>query len=297
MEFFLKDLKQSVNDTEYDGIEMFNKIVKMCQLGPSVDLDIVRKGYYLFWLNDFCYTGWGYKGREVIKAYILTETLPTSILHEFTNYKWVVIRKVNGQITHHELILPTDENDNEHVNALTRFFLAQNSLAYNFYENVGKLADVRVYDRKSTYKGHSVTSVKDMIDVHKQQLEISNFAVKMIKRGTSSYGCMQRSNKYRQLVVRANAKISLVLETNWLGAMTYETDEGLSAYIIRELVKFKEVENWKQCKVIMELIVGNFTFSDKQTVTVPDEINAETVNKFKDDVFGGGSFMDIPFFN
>lgn len=297
MEFFQKDLKQSVNDTEYDGIEMFKKITSLCQLGPSVDLANIRKGYYLFWLNDYCYTGWGYKGREVIKAYILTETLPTSILQEFTNYKWVVICKNRGQITHHELILPTDENDNEYVNAYTRFFLAQNSLAYNLYENVAKLPDVHAYERKTTYKGHTVEGLKDMMDIHKQQLEIASYATKMNARGTGSYGCKQRSSKYRQAVVRAHAKLTLALDVSWLSLMTYETDVRLAAYIIRELVKFKEAENWEQCKTVMEIIVNNFTFSDGNKVTVPQEINAETVAKFKDDMSGGASFMDIPFLN
>lgn len=292
MEFYLRNLLQSKNDTEYDGVEMFRKIVSLCQVGSSVSLDHVRKGYYLMWLNDYCYTGWGYQGKEIVKAYILTETLPTSILHPFENYKWVVVCNERGNVSHHELVLPTDENDLATVEAYTRFFLSHGSLSLKFYENIIKQSTVALQERLSTYKGYKIESWVDVMNSYLQLLKMAEFAATMVKRGTSSYGCMQRSNNNEKLVLRAKAKIKMALSVTWLSSLIEKDDGRLATYFIKELDRLTELEDWSNCKSLMEFIIAKFEYEDKGKVMLPEIINKETVSKFKDGIYGASAIFD-----
>lgn len=293
MPYYLDNLKQSKNDTEYDGIEMYRKIISLCQIGPSVDLDEERKGKYLMWLNDYCYTGWGYKGREQIKAVILTETLPTSILQPFTNYKWLVCCMTRGEVTYHELILPTDENDSELINAYTRFFLSHSSLSYIFYENVVLQSKSNLLARKRTYKGHLNKSWVDVMDSYTQLLAMANYAAIMVKRGVCTYGCKQRSVNAEQMILKAQAHVKFLLYVCWTGIMTYKESDHLTAYFMRELDALCKLRDWEGCKALMESMLKNFKFDKAKTFDMPDEVNEEVIASFKDAIFSSDIFADL----
>lgn len=278
MSFYKTRLLQSKTDKDYGGITVYKHILDKCTVGEVVDLGSEAQGKLIFWLNDYCYTGWGARGKEIVKAFILVARLPRSFIDHDVGCTWCVVNMERGVEVLNKLIPPTDEDELMLYKLHTYNFISQHSLSNKFYENVMRAAGSTVYQRRKTYFNRDIRGWRDIVTAYDELMMLTAYAKRMAAVGGVTYGCKLRSNTWSPTMNKAYAQAKI--------QMTYSSFQkteglGIAAYLMRELDKRDAVTAREDTYALMEYISTHVNFLLSAAPTVPTELTEETLDQFR----------------
>lgn len=286
--FYLSAMRKPPNDTEYNGNDTFTRLVEKGKLGPQVDLTSLRVGFYQFWINSYCYTGWGSIGTgDYARAYILIKNLPLSTLTDIEEHHLVVVTKDRRGNTIHRLIEPPTGDELFHYEILIRHFLTQACLSNTFYKNVLIYFHNSLSEKTITPKHTNVHGWKRVTAIYAEALELIEFAEYRSKSGKSTYGCMFRSTNYHLQMELAHKRVVNWYNVKGIDPITLDVSSNLGAYLLRTLEQYAERGKFEEVKEIMEFMVNELQSKIKiDPDIIPNEITLETTKTFRAD------FMD-----
>lgn len=189
---------QSKNDTEYAGGQIFKELVAA---GTIVDFegDVRAQGSQVYTLDSYCYTGTTVNA-TTIRAYILIDT-PYPI--QASNIRLILCDGLNKSTGKQKLLEVLPEPDGEYPifgNDWMRklsWFLKAEAFGNNFYETLISRCKYKKYmDCKYNLRYQEITTPKERLIFLDEFSDLVSYVNNQVMRGSSRYGCQQRSRKY-----------------------------------------------------------------------------------------------------
>lgn len=283
--FYLSAMRKPPNDTEYDGVDTFTRMVSLGKLGREVDLASIRVGYCQFWINSYCYSGWGSLNTgDFARAYILIKTLPYSMLTDMEDYHVVVVTKDRRGNNIHRLINPPTDDELYRYEILVRHFLTQVCLSTTFYKNVIHYIHNPLRQKTVTPKHTDVLGWRRIVATYAETLELLTFAEHRSKNGKSTYGCMNRSNNFHKQLEAAHKRVMGWYNVNFADPSALDTSPNLGAYLLSKLDQYANDGDYDTVRDIMVFMVNELRSKSAIDVgIIPREVTAETTQTFREE--------------
>ena len=273
-------IAKSKTDTEYAGGEIFKQLIEE---GTIVDFneDIRKMGLIVFTLDKFCYTGKTTQATET-RAYILIDT-PFPM--QRSNIRLILCdgkdRKTGAMKLLEVLPAPDPEYPifgNDWMHKLS-WFLKAEAFGINLYEHI--LACCK--DRKYLEAGFDLRYIP--IETEKQRINfldefwsLVNYVHEQTQRGSSRYGCQQRSRKYADQLskVVSSVKLNASPRPAMWGFLdsTIDRFDNPPNYVImvlhfaRDMINSNDMSELEFIKTHLEYLVR----ANKFDIPLPDEI-------------------------
>lgn len=195
---YTDNIAQSKNDTEYAGGEIFKDLVEEGTIVPF-DGDVRKQGFQVFTLDKFCYTGKTTQASDT-RAYILIDT-PYPI--QASTIRLILCDGINKATGKQKLleVLPAPDGEfpifgNDWMHKLS-WFLKAEALGINFYETVISWCQNKKYlNCRYDLRHQEIITPKDRLIYLDEFSDLVSYVNRQVQRGSSRYGCQQRSRKY-----------------------------------------------------------------------------------------------------
>lgn len=193
-------IAKSQTDTEYAGGEVFKQLVEEGTIVPFND-DIYSTGLIVFTLDRFCYTGKVTKATDT-RAYILIDTpfpMQRSVI------RLILCDGADRKAGKMKLleVLPAPDPEfpifgNDWMHKLS-WFLKAEAFGINLYEYViSRCLDKKYLTGGFNLRNQPIETAKDRITFLEEFWDLVNYVNEQTHRGSSRYGCQQRSRKYAE---------------------------------------------------------------------------------------------------
>lgn len=277
-------MRKPPNDTEYGGVSTFTQMVGKGKLGREVDLETLRVGFYQFWINSYCYTGWGCVDKgDYVRAYILIKNLPHSMFSDLEEYHVVVVTKDRHGNIIHRLIEPPTDDELYIYEIFVRHFLTQACLSTTFYKNVSLYIHNGLSKKTVTPKHTNVLGWELVTTTYAETLELVAFADYRSNNGKSTYGCMNRSNTFHTQMETAHKRLKSWYNVQYVDPSTLAASYHLGAYLILKLDQYLAERKFDQVKGVMNFMVTELRYNGAtiDPSIIPSEVTVETVQVFR----------------
>lgn len=204
-------IAKSQTDTEYAGGEIFKQLVEEGTIVPF-DGEITKMGLIVFTLDRFCYTGKTTKATDT-RAYILIDT-------PFPMQRSVIrlilcngVDRNNGKMKLLE-VLPAPDPEypifgNDWMHKLS-WFLKAEAFGINLYEHIiARCLDKKYLTGGFDLRYQPIETIKDRIIFLDEFWDLVNYVHEQTQRGSSRYGCQQRSRKYAEQLKKLIPRVQI----------------------------------------------------------------------------------------
>ena len=193
-------IAKSKTDTEYAGGEIFKQLIEE---GTIVDFneDIRKMNLIVFTLDKFCYTGKTTQADET-RAYIL---INTPFPMQRSNIRLILCDGKDRKTGKMKLleVLPAPDPEypifgNDWMHKLS-WFLKAEAFGINLYEYIlARCKDRKYMDAGFDLRYMSIETEKQRINFLDEFWSLVSYVHEQTQRGSSRYGCQQRSRKYAE---------------------------------------------------------------------------------------------------
>lgn len=215
---------QSLTDKEFAGGKVFTQLVEEGTIVPY-EGDVKKENCLVFQLNKYCYTCRTLPPSET-RAYILMDT---ATLHYQSKLRLILCNGLNRKSGREELleVLPAPDPEypifgNDWMHKLG-WFLKAEAIGIDTYESFLRRADKGAFlNARFDLRGNTIDNLYQRLKFYEEFDAYGNYLVEQARRGSSSYGCQQRSRNYAERTKKAMSRIGndLTLKSNYWGIMS-----------------------------------------------------------------------------
>lgn len=301
-------IAKSLTDTEYAGGVIFKQLVEEGTI-VTFDEDIQKLNMLVFTLDRFCYTGKTTKATDV-RAYILIDT-PYPL--QRSNIRLILCdgtERKTGKMKMLE-VLPAPDPEypifgNDWMHKLS-WFLKAEALGINLYDYIIARCTAQKYLTCGyDLRFNKINTPKERIIFLEEFWDLVDYVQQQTKRGSSHYGCQQRSRKYAEQLKKLHPRVKLDASahsaywgfTDPQGEFITNPD-SLVAHVINYADDMIKRNDPSDIDFILPLLERIVKVNELTIPTLPAVVDCKTLADFKAAIMEAGHkrMMVYPSFN